>query len=884
MKKHKIKIILFFSFCVINYKVLFSQNYDKTPARSLTRDIKENPQNLVMEDKKPKIKIENVESTSFMLAEEQSKGLYRFFGRIKVTIRNGYFLADEVILDTKRKEIFAQGNLEYFEKNARITVDKVIYDYEREYGIFYNGSGYKEPVYFTGIYVRGLGENRFEISDSFFTSCSAEKPHYHFSAKRIYILDNDELLGIGVWYHVGGVPLIPLPFYYSNNWGTGVITQFGFSNITGYFLQNTYQFSIPAAFINPVLPFAYRFSLDYYEKKGYHFGIEMYRFTNQLSYILDLGYAEYRRYEVIPDFRSRNRIRITNRIQQPDGNYTDEIYKWYKFFSLISYNQFDFQKNYNQKLVIKSQNYNHRLFEYEFGGRYIPESTLPALYKTGDSRRGIIHNNNEYSFFYNGTFDDLTINLSASRIKTWRESSNFKDSKYIPVNDVIPNLDITKNIHLGTFYKLPFYWNLAYHYDMNKIYLNEKPYYSTTNSRFETHIRSFISFYPFITLSPLWGYGSQKLSLVNENMPENAFNDYQTYLKKQSYEYIYQNYQLILGPSELNLELIHKNKKSFKEEAKDTSALNPNQFDYRQKVKETDVKLNFYPFEFFSLTAESTYNHKKFEYHIPYVQRWSYPVVRTEFYLNFLNPFKPSRYHMLSKRRIQIFELKITNDYVYDLIQTRDHSNLLGINLIIANFDLVFLKRLRYLEIGFSWYHVYYQPQLDHMRYLAKLDLQLTKQIFFEMEIESRLTQPERYTNQNQECKIVDNSLRCIPQEWIPENQKQTNFFQDVINSTGINGKEKKINSAFNTGYFQGTLIFDLHDWELRFGYEMEQKSTFAGLNTINIVNYYDNKIFFSFNFVVFDIGGLARRPSRFIINRQKVNPFDIAKTEFYIQ
>ncbi len=206
----------------------------------------------------------------------------------------------------------------------------------------------------------------------------------------------------------------------------------------------------------------------------------------------------------------------------------------------------------------------------------------------------------------------------------------------------------------------------------------------------------------------------------------------------------------------------------------------------------------------------------------------------------------------------------------------------MGISYIASNFDLLFLKRLRYLEIGYYWYHVYYQPELDHMRFLMKLDIQITNKIYFEMEMESRLTQPERYVNKNNYCQVVDGTIKCIPESLIPENIKKTSFEKDIINSTGINGLEKKQNSAFNIGYFLGTLIFDLHDWELRLGYELQQKSIFGGINTINIINYYDNKIFFSFNFIQFDFAGLSRRPSRFIIHREKVNPFDIAKTNFF--
>jgi lipopolysaccharide assembly outer membrane protein LptD (OstA) len=879
----KKKFILILLFLFVADSIYSEPKIEINPARSLLQNQQKTLPTIPTE-RNYKILIENTDSSTFVQAENQSQGVIRFIGRIKVNLKNGVFFADEVIIDTNRKELFAYGNIEYYEKNAYITVEKVIYDYEHGYGIFYNGNGYKDPVYFTGIDVRGLGENRFELSDAYFTSCSAKKPHYHFFAKKIFLFDNNEILAVGAWYYVGGIPLIPLPFYYSNPWGTGIITQFGYSNIMGYYLQNTYQFSVPEFYLNSFLPIAYRFKLDYYQKTGLFFGTEMYRFTPQISYVFDSGYAEFKRYEILLDNREKDLLRVTNKILQNDGTYKEEKYKWTKIFTLFSYNNFDQQKNRNQKLTIKILNYSHRLFEYEFGSRFIPDSTIPALYKTTEPSRGIIQNQNEYVLYYNDRIDDLTINFQASRLKIWKEKTKFADSKYIPIQDIVPNLDISKNIFLGYGLSLPFYWNNQIHYDSNKVYSEGKPYNTIQTGRFQTDLKTFISFYPFFSFSPNVGYGAQKVTPYNENMTSDNYNTLVIYSKKQSYEYWFSKYQLILGPNEFNLELNHTRKDTMREELLDTSLVNISGVTNRQKINETQVKFNLFPVSFFNLSAESFYDHRKYEYKRPYLERWSYPIVRTEFYLNFLNLFEESRYHILSRKRIHIAEIKITNDYVYDHLNTRDHSNLLGITFTMSNFDLWFFKRLRYLELGYYWYHVYYQPELDHMRYLAKLDLQITKNIYFEMEIESRLTQPERYVKKDDQCQIVSGTIKCIPKEWIPESQKSTTFFQDVVDSTGINGIEKRQNSAFNVGYFQGTLIFDLHDWELRLGYELLQKSMFGGLNTVNIVNYYDNRIFFSFNFVKFDVGGLSRKPSRFIIHREKVNPYEIAKTQYYVR
>ena len=82
----------------------------------------------------------------------------------------------------------------------------------------------------------------------------------------------------------------------------------------------------------------------------------------------------------------------------------------------------------------------------------------------------------------------------------------------------------------------------------------------------------------------------------------------------------------------------------------------------------------------------------------------------------------------------------------------------------------------------------------------------------------------------------------------------------------------------FNTGYFLGSIVLDLQDWEMRFGYELEQRSVFAGVNSVDVVNYYDNKLFFSMTMLRFDVASVRDRPSRFILQRRRVRATDIGR------
>ncbi|MCB1320391.1 MAG: hypothetical protein KDK34_09070, partial [Leptospiraceae bacterium] len=78
--------------------------------------------------------------------------------------------------------------------------------------------------------------------------------------------------------------------------------------------------------------------------------------------------------------------------------------------------------------------------------------------------------------------------------------------------------------------------------------------------------------------------------------------------------------------------------------------------------------------------------------------------------------------------------------------------------------------------------------------------------------------------------------------------------------------------------YFKTALVLDLHDWEYRLGYELEQRALFGGVNSLEVVNYYDNRVFFSVTLLRYDLGSGVADGSRFLIDRQRVRPSEIGR------
>jgi len=886
-----------------------------------------------------KIEIENAGEGEFMKGSDDRQGLLILRGKIRVKTHDGYFTASTVIMDTNRKEIYGEGDLVYHSKSGIIRAERIIIDQRLGTGILYNASGYQKPVYFIGPAVTRTSDMKYALSHAYFTTCAARTPHYNFTARKIWIHENERIIAVGVLFYVGGVPLLPLPFLYATDWGTGIITRIGYGKIQGAYMQNTYQFSVPGAYTSSFLPVSYRIKADTYARTGSMGGVEFMRFSPNLNYFFDLGKAHYTRYELVSDYRNREQFSVTNRVPIPmryngtqlyDANgkpivtYGVDSYEWYKGFGILNANSANGSKNSVRNISARFEDYSHPLYEYEFGGRSLPESTIPALYTNAETAHGLLRRTTNWNFVWNETHDDLNLRVEASRNRVWYDYPNDPEmERYVPANEVAPSVDIKKTALLGTlpYFNAPVFWDTQLHTDVRRNYILytpnstdrslEKTVYTFNNSSAQSGFRMMFSFFPYLTLSPSLGYGIQRtipeasfpalssnptLRAIQEQQQQNQRDVLDRQAKRTSYEFAYSDTELTLGPDVLFLRADHRTKDTNREELKSTSPFYVEDvagqtigFDEHQKINETELAVEFNPASFASFSVSSVYDHRKFEYAIRNRDRWSYTVFRSEIFLDFVNLFRPERENLLSRKKLHFLGLRLSNDLIYDSVHTRNHSDVFGTTFQAGGFDLLLLRRLRYFESGFYWYHVYHDPSLDHMRYFSKADVQLTKYLYFEMELESRATQVEKYfksTRQKNLPPLDPNNLeqsyinRYLVENYDADYRKAyVPFTEDLYYGSGAAGAKKQQEAVFNVGYFDAALIIDLHDWELKIGYSLEQRTVFGGLNMFDAVHYYDNRVYLGMTLLRFGVAGTGHRQSRFILNRRRVRSADIGRT-----
>ncbi len=816
------------------------------------------PQQTTSPAKIAPISIENADEAELIRGEESDSGILKLKGRIQVQLPEGRFIADTVIIDTQMQEIYAQGDLVYYEKKngTKIKAERMIYNRKLFQGILYNASGYKHPIYFIGSNIRQLAEQRLSVSHIRFTTNEARPPHYHFSAKRMWFSADNTFFAVGIWYYVGGVPLLPLPFFYTSPWGTGIVSQLGRGETQGNFIQNTYTLSAPHS-QSLLLPQSYTFAYDQYQNTGRSFGLGLTRDTPKLSYQADLGYAQFKRYTI-------NDGAVTNQVQICTGSATSRVcttgedeHDWKKTKLLLNSKKHEAQKNHLRNFYIFYENYSHYRYDYEFDRRFKPDSTLKALNQNLRPDGGTLLPRSGWELVYDEQWDTLDIHLRAQHREIWRERENFQESKYEKAQDILPSLDIHKRIALGSlaYFDTPVNWNHRLEFEGRQDYQDGQEFYTRNHNEYSTDIDLSLPLQSWLSWQTKSGYGNRKtVAQINDGTIVEKTSIEQD-AARNSYQYWFSENELHLGESFLSLDITHRYKESFQEGRDDIPEISRNGFADNQNVNETEFYLEWASLNNTSFSLNTTYDQRSFSQDIDDKSRWHYPIFRSDVYLNWLHLFGRERENLLSRNKVHFVETHLINDHIYDPIQERSHSNVLSLSFAAGGFDLWLLRRLRYFEMGFEWYHVYFDAALDHMRYSLKTDIQLSKWIYLETVVESRSSDPERYRSSFED----------------PNNQtERISFWQDVVNSTGINGAKKRKDSVFNLAYLRSSLIFDLRDWELRLDYETEQKYIPDTSSTSESRIYYDQRISLGLRLIRFDIGGPAKnRGSRFLIDRQ---------------
>ena len=173
---------------------------------------------------------------------------------------NGLIKYDEVVLyadhiwaDFDENIMRAAGNVHLLVGNEETYANELLFNIETKKGIIREGFSFSDPWYYRGTEIFKTEDDESYIRGGALTTCSLKHPHYYFSASKIIVRINKELIATNIVLRVGGIPLFYFPAYRRDlrqeDKVAKIIVKVGTSSYQGVFLS-------------VILPLARRFRYD----------------------------------------------------------------------------------------------------------------------------------------------------------------------------------------------------------------------------------------------------------------------------------------------------------------------------------------------------------------------------------------------------------------------------------------------------------------------------------------------------------------------------------------------------------------------------------------------------------------------------------------------
>lgn len=889
--------------------------------------------------------IENAGEGEFLSIDKTKGGVLVLRGRVRVKVREGTITADSISVDTQRNEIYAEGGIYYKDGALEIRGDKFIYEIDKERGVIYDTKASMYPVNFSGKKMKKVDESKYILDMGYFTTCNAEVPHYTFKAKKIFVYDDKSVIATNMWLNVGGAKVFWLPLYYGSSLGSGWIVQAGQNRTQGKFLQTAYQWSEPTAIPSLLSPVGRKIKIDGYEKTGHHLGFEFWKVSPWLNYNLDIGVANYRYYQFAARYTDLNRFNVpgvdnavvTNQVDKgevclegpggrclapladilstqtgftgriPDIGYRNET--WWKGNLILNAKSNNLGADSTRNFQVRFEEYTNPRFEYEFGGRYEPANTLQSIYTRRTQRNAFIRQNLAWNLDYTESRGDLTVSVATRRISTYYLLNPISRADFFPIRDELPRVSIRNSTQIAEvpYFNSPVYWDFTLNTLVTRIFGApvKKPLVGSTPespindpwgryrenllrteyfNRMETGFRTNLNLGSYFTYSPGLFIGGNKQSVDRANLsdtPTSSEIAIDRFYKRESYYFLRNNHRITFGIPAFLLSSTYR-----RTEARNRELPDPVLKDGKDAVHELEFGVESNSFENFEMSLRTIRDLRRFaDSYNPQPtenERWYFTIFRLGGYYDFFDGISKKRESLIERQRTFFSGVFFNNDYVHHSAQNRPLYNNLTMGYQMGGFTLPFIRNIKSLEIGGTWYHVfnssfmqsfgsyapgsavgvgtYYlntSPFLDSYRYYVQADLQMGRFWGLEIELDSRVTQPWRYTNQVGDQAFYRNGQDpfVIASNYGSSTYEPINPAVDLIGSTGIYGSQVKQNSAINVYRLITVVKHNLHNFEFRWGYSMDLRSIAGGPSFDSQVTFYDQSIFFAVNLLNINLG-----------------------------
>lgn len=617
------------------------------------------------------------------------------------------------------------------------------------------------------------------------------------------------------------------------------------------------------------------------------------------------------------------------RIQNPNFNGSirnigEQNQTWNKLNLRLNAKSNDIAKDGTRNFQAVIENYSNPFYDFEFGYRYEPSNTLQSLYTRRQQRNPFFRNNQTWSFDYAEVRGDLSVNISARRNFVYQilrdPVGGNKYSGFFPAYEELPRTIIKNSSQIWTipYFDSPLYWDVNITNVVKRFYgaptrntlttptgttglpagttvrygdMNAGVSRSEIETISETGFRTNVNFGSYVSFTPSVFTGFQKYTLDVPGGITDANLARDREFRRNSYLYTRQNHKLSIGVPVLLFSTTYRHTDGRRSELKEETL-----YRGRDRVREAEIAIESNAFENVEFSVRTARDLRRFADNYEGTptnqQRWYFTIFRAAVFYDFQDGFGKKRQTLLERRRSFYSGIFLNNDYVYHTAQNSPLYNNATISYKLGGFSLPFIRNFKNFEIGASWFHVfqasrleeygiyagtynqagrYYttrSPYLDSYRFYIQSDIQITRYFGTEIELDSRVTQPWRFTDEVGPNSVFRNSndpasLSSSYTQYLDStfNSPNTNFQQttlqrDLGNGLGLNGLNQKQSSAFNINRMILVGKLNVHNFEYRLGYSMDLRAISGGLNLDTLVTFYDQSVFFSVNLLNVNLTG----------------------------
>ncbi|MDY6968016.1 MAG: hypothetical protein SVR08_05110 [Spirochaetota bacterium] len=819
MKKLKWKIFLISIFCSIFFHIIPVMGVDPGENSEGSGNSESNTR---LEE--GGVSFSGADEGEYINLADSDEGIIILTGNIKMEFDNKVIYAKRVLYNRKTGDITLTEDVVFHDSENRIETQKCVYNLKDRAGVLYNVKSVNEPIFFDAKKVKIVSSKTYITQNIKPTSCSLERPHYHFRIRKLWLYSDNRVVGYNAIYIVGDVPLFYFPIIVHSQEGFGIITQFGITDRRGKFLQNTLRYTTENGD-------RWKYKLDIYEKLGQYGGVEYKRNRDNLNIDLYLAGAKYKnRYNYLSeDMEEDENIDFDDTSYLPNENWFKTVLKSNYYFNIRggsrSYSNIDFEWM------------NDRYFEYRFDNRNEPETTFEMLYWTPNinlARRDTLN----WYYSIGDTGDRYNISLSFFRQWKWYTTAD-RDAlkgKYLEQYDKLPYFSFSYN---GSFFILGdksdkskgqlINWNTYLYSESYKEY-REGDYYSLINKyNGYFNIRTVVPFFRYLTYTPSIKNGFYAEWLRGGPFDNN--NDYRRDRKdtadKSTFLYVEPSNKIRFGITEYYFEAAHYYRRSFCE----------------KKVVEPFVheKLNYiiggiylFPAQGIDMSITTKYDlREKFPFED---ERLSDIVVTNNFFFDFYRYLNGKSTDSGKRRGLFFSGINISNMYKYITKDNRSGYDTLDLSFNSGNFSIPGIRLIRNANIGATYFHDFRYQYRDMMSINWNIEADIARYWKVNIGGSSQADKVNEFYD-----KELGNTLY--------DDLEKTYYFYD---------KDKSNNSVFTLRNFHLNIIHDLHCWELGVFFVINRLIEDTGPDNMDRVIYYDKSIYLTLRIKSFPGIGLS--------------------------